>query len=230
MVPGLPPNLDILDVGCGAGKQTLDLADIAPCTITAVDNHAPFLETLQRNTDLGDRPGAVRTVLGDMAALDFPPASFDLIWSEGAAYIMGFAEALRAWRPLLRPKGGIVISEIAWFKKDPPLELRIFFEAECPGMKLVEDHVPIIEAAGLDLVGHFVLPDRSWWTDYYEPLEAVCAAMRGQHSGDAQAAGLLDALQTEIGMHRKHAAFYGYVFWVMRRRAKSGVDEQRRRW
>ena len=56
---------------------------------------------------------------GDMRQLDFEPASFDLIWCEGAAYIMGVEAALRAWRPLLKPGGRLALSEAAWLRPEP---------------------------------------------------------------------------------------------------------------
>jgi len=41
---GLPARPEILDIGCGAGMQTIELARLCPgCRITAVDIHQPFL-------------------------------------------------------------------------------------------------------------------------------------------------------------------------------------------
>ncbi|MCT7956183.1 hypothetical protein [Laspinema palackyanum] len=37
----------------------------------------------------------------DLGALEDPPGSFDLIGSEGAIYLLGFANGLRLWHPLL---------------------------------------------------------------------------------------------------------------------------------
>jgi SAM-dependent methyltransferase len=222
MVEGLPEDPEILDIGCGSGRQTLDLATLTAGRITAVDNHPPFLATLRQAAAASGFADRIRTVAADMAALDFPAASFDLIWSEGAAYIMGFAEALRAWRPLLRPRGSLVVSEIAWFRPDPPAELREFFAAECPDMMHHEDLPPLIAAAGYELTGAFSLPDASWWTDYYEPLAARIAALRERGGYDDAAAGFLDALELEIELHRRYAAYYGYRFFVMRRGMASG--------
>lgn len=39
LLPPLPDNANILDVGCGSGTQTRDLAGLTPGIITAVDNH-----------------------------------------------------------------------------------------------------------------------------------------------------------------------------------------------
>lgn len=46
LLEDLPSKPRILDVGCGPGAQTIDLSRLANGTIMAVDNHAPFLQSL----------------------------------------------------------------------------------------------------------------------------------------------------------------------------------------
>ena len=93
----LPPNPQILDIACGPGGQTLDLADLIPdARITAVDGYQPFLRDLERGAVERGVADRIRILHGDMAKLPFEPGSFDLIWCEGAAYIMGFRAALAA--------------------------------------------------------------------------------------------------------------------------------------
>ncbi len=217
MVPGLPASPEILDLGCGTGAQTLDLAALTPGQITAVDNHAPFLDKLSENAAAKGLANRIRTLCKDMAELDFPRGSFDLIWSEGAAYQMGFENALKDWRRLLRPGGSLILSEIVWLVRNPPAELVEYLKEECPDMQLAEDNLPLIQSAGYELTGQFKLPDESWWTDYYTPLEKTITQMRDKHRGDADAESVLDVLQTEINMHRKYASCYAYVFYVMKR-------------
>ncbi len=54
--------------------------------------------------------------VGDMKALDLAPESFDLIWCEGALFILGFEPGLRVLRPLLRGPAVLVMSETAWLR------------------------------------------------------------------------------------------------------------------
>jgi SAM-dependent methyltransferase len=83
----LPPAPDVLDIACGPGGQTIDLAELLPeARITALDAHRPFLRELQRRAVERGLAERIRTVHGDMARLPFGPASFDLIWCEGGAY------------------------------------------------------------------------------------------------------------------------------------------------
>jgi hypothetical protein len=47
----------------------------------------------------------IEVVRADMNRLELEPGASDLLWSQGAIYIMGFENGLRAWRPLLRDGG-----------------------------------------------------------------------------------------------------------------------------
>ena len=98
LVPQLPENPKILDIGCGPGMQTLVLAKITGGQITAIDNHQPFLDELKRRAEQEEVSSHIITQNCSMFSLEFELESFDLIWSEGAIYIMGFQEGLQSWR------------------------------------------------------------------------------------------------------------------------------------
>ncbi len=48
MIQPLPNDVRILDIGCGSGTQTIELARNTSGTITALDSHQPFLDELDR--------------------------------------------------------------------------------------------------------------------------------------------------------------------------------------
>ena len=162
MLTGLPPRAEVLDLGCGPGAQTLTLATLEAGTITAVDNHAPYLAELRATAERHGLSDRIRTVEQNMSALDFPAASFDLIWSEGAVYIIGFETGLRAWRPLLRAGGFLAVTELTWLEPDPPAEPAAFWDEEYPAMQNVETNLASVRAAGFRPLGHFTLPNWSW--------------------------------------------------------------------
>ncbi len=56
-----------------------------------------------------------------MGAPPVTDASQDLTWCEGAIDHLGVSEALRAWRPLLRPGGTVAFTEPVWLVDSPPL-------------------------------------------------------------------------------------------------------------
>lgn len=216
LMTDLPSNPAILDVGCGPGMQTLELARNTAGHITAVDNHPPYLEELNRRANDEGLTARITTANMSMSALDFPDASFDAIWSEGAIYLMGFENGLRAWRRLLKPRGYVAVTELSWLRPDPPKEIRDYWEAAYPAMSTIEANLVFIRAAEYDEVGYFELPASSWWTHYYTPLDARLPALLEKYRDDAGALAILDAERIEINMFRKYSDWYGYVFYVMR--------------
>jgi ubiquinone/menaquinone biosynthesis C-methylase UbiE len=86
----------ILDIGCGTGRQSLDLLRLSQGTIIAFDLHRPFIQTVQQQ--LCKRKALrLRPLQADMRQLPFQESRFDVIWSEGAIYNIGFASGLRNW-------------------------------------------------------------------------------------------------------------------------------------
>jgi SAM-dependent methyltransferase len=217
----LPKQPEILDVGCGAGKQTMVLARLTSGKITALDNHPPFIEPLKRSLSQAGYQDRVKCVVGDMAAMDFKDGSFDLIWSEGAVFIIGFEQALKSWKRLLRPNGYLVVSDLVWFNTDAPQEVKDFFTRLDPNIKYYKDIYPLIDSAGYKLVDYFPLPDESWLRYYYTPLEKVLAEKKIKYRGDPAAQAIIEPLQLEMEMYKKYRAYYGYGFYIMQNQPHS---------
>lgn len=213
----LPDSPAILDLGCGVGGQTLQLAELTSGSIVAVDCHAPSIERLR--TAISDRglSNRVSAIIADMACLDQPTESFDLIWSEGALYSIGLRNALQICHGLLRPGGYLSFTDAIWRKENPPPPVKASFELDYPTMGWLEDEITAIRDCGFELVGHFTLPDEAWWHEFYTPMETRITELRGRYANDAEAAAILDQLAEEPEMHRHHSDFYAYEFFVAHR-------------
>jgi ubiquinone/menaquinone biosynthesis C-methylase UbiE len=214
---GLPDYPNLLDVGCGTGSQTLVLAKLITGPITALDNHAPFIDILKNKTRLAGLENRIHCIVQDMATMSFPGKRFDLIWSEGAAYNIGFENALKSWNPLLARQGYLVVSELVWSKRNPPLAVREYFAQEYPVMRYYQDIYPIIKAAGYKMIDNFRLPGESWWTDYYTPIEKILADMKQKYRSNEDAQSVFNAFELEIQMHREYSEYYGYHFYIMKK-------------
>ena len=213
---GLPRSVSVLDIGCGPGMQTVALARALSGDVTAVDLYEEFLDQLRESAEAAGLSDRITAVGADMADLPFGRESFDLIWCEGAAYFMGFEEALVGWQSLLRQGGYMAISEIVWTRPDPPPLVFDFYTSQYPGMTDVEGNLERIRNAGCELMGHFTLPEATWWDEYFTPLEAKLPALREKYAGDKEALGVVDAVRQECDIRRRFADTYGYEFFVVR--------------
>ncbi len=214
---GLPPEPAILDLGCGAGGQTLQLAELTAGSIVAVDRHAPSIAILDRKIAARGLSHRVRAQVGDMADPGLSQESFDLIWSEGAFYNIGIANALRTSFGLLRPGGFLAFTDAVWRVADPPPEVRACFEPDYPTMGRAEDVEAAIRAGGFVHLRRFTLPDEAWWDDFYTPMLKRIEVLRVAYGGDAGALGILDRIAEEPAMHRRHSNSYAYEFFVAQR-------------
>jgi len=218
MLPQLPERPQILDVGCGSGAQTRDLAQLTRGSVIAADIHPPFLQTLKSSIAAGHSCfGQVFPIAASMMSLPFKDGAFDLIWSEGAIYIMGFAAGLRSWRRFLRPGGCLVVSEATWLRDDAPSELRDFWAAGYPAMTTTAANLATAQAEGYEALGHFVLPENAWLEDYYAPLEERLHRFRDEHAGNAEAEAMVNETEREISIYRRFSAWYGYVFYILKK-------------
>ena len=109
MISDMPPEPRILDIGCGPGVQTLELARLSSGVIVALDLMPQMIERVKKAAAEQSMADRIETLQMDMNKMDFDNESFDLIWSEGAIYLMGFKNGLEKIRRFLRPGGYIAI-------------------------------------------------------------------------------------------------------------------------
>jgi SAM-dependent methyltransferase len=214
-LPPLPRNAKILDIGCGSGTQTMDLAGLTSGMITAVDNHQPFIDAITARAQKDGMAGRISAVCASMDTLPFEPGQFDLIWSEGAIFIMGFVQGLRAWKPLVKKGGFIVVSDAVCFEADPPAELMQYWETQGYLLLSEQERVEQIHREGLRLIEMYRLPEAGWWENYYVPMRARVADLRKTYGNDPTLGAFLDSCDLEVEMYRKYKRYHGYTFFVI---------------
>ena len=74
----------------------------------------------------------------------------------------------------------------------------------------------IAKKLGYRVVGHFVLPAKSWWTDYYNPILAKLPSLKEKYKNTKEKLQHITYEEIEIDMFRKYSDYYGYVFYIMR--------------
>jgi SAM-dependent methyltransferase len=212
----LPESPRILDIGCGPGMQTIELLRATSGTVVALDLMPEMIARVRTSAESAGLSARLETLQQDMNEMSFRASSFDVVWSEGAIYILGFEAGLRMVRPFVKPGGYVAVSEAVWLKSDPPLEV-VDFWAEYPEIDFVPEKLAVVEQVGYERVGHFVMPPAAWTEHYYYPMETRIAEKEPGWRGIAAAEGVLAEARNEISVFRRHSEYFSYAFFVMRK-------------
>jgi ubiquinone/menaquinone biosynthesis C-methylase UbiE len=214
-LPGLPEIPKILDIGCGSGMQTIDLARLCPTAcITAVDVYPAFLEEVNKRSIAAGFSDRIRTIRVSMDDLPCSPESFDLIWAEGSIFIIGVEQGITLWKKFLKPGDFLGFTEATWLTKSPSEKVRSFWRENYPGMKTVDEIKTITSQAGYTSITDFPLPASAWWVDYYIPLLIRLPAMEHQFRGKTRAEAIILLTRQEIELFEKYSTEYGYQFFL----------------
>ncbi|WMM26205.1 hypothetical protein RBU61_05895 [Tissierella sp. MB52-C2] len=170
------------------GYKYIELARNTSGCIYALDTHEPFLGKLNENAKEEKVENKIKTIKGLMFTLEkyFEKSELDVIWSESAIFIIGFEEGLKKWKPFLKKEGHMVVSEISWIKENIPKEIKEFWEADYSSMNNIEDNLKIVEQCGYKLIDYFIIPESSWWNNYYDHLERRISILRKVHSNSEE--------------------------------------------
>jgi ubiquinone/menaquinone biosynthesis C-methylase UbiE len=195
MLPGLEKPR-ILDIGCGSGVPTIELAKLSDGEVIGIDTDESLLEKLSVKIQEKGFSNRVKIKKCSLFEIDFPDESFDIIWAEGSISIIGFERGLREWKRLLKTNGFLVIHD---------------------DIKNMSDKLKKIPNCGYKLINHFSLPEDAWWTEYYKPLEIQIKELRIKYKNDSEALKILKKYQDEIDMVKKNPKGYGSVFYIMQK-------------
>lgn len=187
----------ILDIGCGSGVPTIELSRLSDGEITTIDIDQLALDSLIskiKEEGLADR---IKVENRSMLNMDFPEASFDIVWAEGSIFAVGFEKGIREWRRFLKTGGFIVVHDE---KGD------------------VEEKKRQISRCGYDLIDYFVLSEDIWWNEYFLPLDKKLKELRARGTCDADTAREMGNDQREIDGFKGNIARNRSVYLIMRKK------------
>lgn len=216
--------LKIADIGCGTGASTRVLAQSLPnAHVTAVDLMPEFIEVLATHAEQNGWRSRIQPRVASMDDLPFETQEFDVIWSEGAIYNLGFERGITDWRRFLKPDGVLVVSEITWTTGDRPSELQNYWETEYPEIATAASKLQILDAAGYAPMAYFTLPKHCWLDNYYRPLERSFEAFLERHPHNEAARQIVASERDEMATYERYRADYSYGMYVARNNGSAGA-------
>jgi ubiquinone/menaquinone biosynthesis C-methylase UbiE len=186
----------ILDIGCGSGLPTLELARLNNGKIIGIDSDQAQLEKLNRKIVEAGLAHRVKTINCSLFEMSFPDESFDIIWAEGSIWIIGFEEGLKRWRPLLKPKGFIVIHDM---------------------IKTVTNTLENIQNYGYKLFNYFILPEDTWMTEYYQPLENRIKKLSKRYRNSDKALKALRKYHNKVNLAMRNTEEQSSAFYILQK-------------
>jgi len=195
----LIPKLDrprILDIGCGSGIPTIELAKLSNGIVLGVDIDESLLDELNIRIEKEGLSGRVETKKCSMFDLDFPDESFDIVWFEGATRMIDFEIGLKQWKRLLKPSGFLVVHD---------------------EIKTMLNKLEKVLILGYKLTNQFLLPENAWCTEYYGPLEQRISGLEEKFKNDSDALRILKEVQDEINMVKNNPREFRSAFYIMQK-------------
>ncbi len=206
----------LLEIGCGKGITAKELAKNSSFSITALDDDKRNLQALIEGISGTNIEQQIVTVCASMTAMPFNKQEFDVIWSEGSAYIMGFKQALKYWQAYLKPKGYMVITDLVWLTDDRDKEAVEFWLNNYPDMVSVKQRTKDIVKSGYEVISSFTQSEQSW-ANYLLPLKIKINEVGKQ----LFTSNLISDLKAELTIHDNYLGQYGYQVFVVKSKSKS---------
>ena len=186
----------ILDVGCGSGVPTMELARLTNGEITGLDINQGLLDLLTKKIEKAGLSARVKIMNCSIVAMEFPDESIDIIWAEGSMSLIGFRRGLRDWKRFLKPDGFMVIHD----------------EKGNVNEKLAQ-----ISNCGYELLGYFILNEDTWWAEYFAPLEKLILETQTKYPNDRSVLKEVNIARREIDMFRKDPERNRSAFFVIKK-------------
>ena len=186
----------ILDIGCGSGVPTMELAKLSDGEIIGIDINQKKLDRLNKKIEEEGLTGRVKAINCSLLDITFPGNSFDIIWAEGSITTLGVEKSLKRWNRLLKPNGFLVVHD----------ETEHFFKQRSK-----------ISSFGYKFVEYFSLPEEAWWEEYYSPLEIKVKELFKKYENDPDALKVLKKHQNEIDIVKASPKSFQSVFCIMQK-------------
>ena len=182
----------ILDIGCGSGTPTLELAKLSNGEFIGIDIDQQALDKFNTKIEKEELSSRIKIFNRSIYNTEFPIKSFDLLWEEGVIHILNIKKCLEECNRILKPNGFLVSFET---------------------IKWVSNNLEAFLKHGFKLIDHFLLPEEAWWKEYYSPLEDKIKELRIKYKGYKELKKL-EGHEKDIAMLKKNPKEFDCGFYI----------------
>ncbi len=193
------PEMDkprILDIGCGTGMPTLELARLSGGELFGIDIDQGALDKLNLKIKQEGFSDRIKVYNRSVYNTRFKDETFDIIWEEGVLHLLDLSKALTECNRILKRMNGFMVTgeTTSWLRRE-------------------FNHFPRF---GFKLIKQIPWEKGCWWSEYYAPLEEKINNLRKKYDN-------LDEIEEiqrhvmEIEMVKKDPAGFDCVTYVMQK-------------
>jgi ubiquinone/menaquinone biosynthesis C-methylase UbiE len=186
----------ILDLGCGTGVPTLEIAGLSDGKIVAVDIDQASLDVLRKKIEILNLKDRISIVQSSVFEADLPENHYDIIVAEGILHITGFERGLRTFSRLLKDNGYFLIHDE--------------FRDEKKKLKVIAKY-------RFELVKFFIMDEEIWREEYYGYMEKKIMDMEKMDSDHSIPEELIKPLKDEIAMFKKDPSGSKSIYYVLKK-------------
>ncbi|MFX1571815.1 MAG: class I SAM-dependent methyltransferase [Promethearchaeota archaeon] len=201
----LLPDIDkprILDVGCGTGVSTIELANLSEGEVIGLDIDQLALERFKEKIKNFGFESRVKIVNTSFFNNNFSDESVDIIWAEGIFHIIGYDKSFKESYRLLKENGFLVM-----------VDTLNRIESKFSGIKGRLDY---LENLGFNLYNQVNWKKSAWWIEYYQPLEKKLKELRDSKI-DAILYQDLIKHENEISMVRQNPKKFDCAHYILQK-------------
>ena len=192
------PEMDkprILDIGCGTGMPTLELARLSNGEVTGIDIDQGALDKLNLKIKQEGLSGRIKVYNRSVYDTKFEDEVFDFLWGEGVLHILNIKKSLEECNRVLKTNGFLVVGET---------------------IKWIKNNLKVFPKYGFNLINKFLLPEECWWKEYYFPMEKKIKDLRSKFKNSKELEKL-KVYEREIDMVKKSPKEFDCAFYIFQK-------------
>lgn len=186
----------ILDLGCGTGVLSLEMARWTEGMIHAVDSDIECIRWLEHKVAETNLEKRIRISHASVLSIDLNGTLFDIILAEGILNIIGFDTGLKIFTKHIKPGGHFMIH-------DDALEMARKLE--------------IVDSLGLSVVDTFLMDESVWWDEYIACLQQKIPDYEKGNRDIPDSGDIFKKEKSEIAMYLKDPKIFNSRYYVLKK-------------